>query len=178
MTLRGMAEHRYLRPSLPFYDMINIQHLWKGLAAGCNSKNWHQTERICILFALLILRQFWTLFHTMWWSTPTMFIEYQMTDLIHKIQRAEHLGTHWSCSGIEDHKTIFITSSNQSSQNLLLSSSIHFVNKKELAGKQIKTEIFISKLEQFKLKVVIKKSLDVGLRTNSNIVLLIQTVLY
>ena len=56
ITLQGMADHRftsvslstnvflgeiikknwklaYLRPSLPFYDMKNIQHLWKGLAA-------------------------------------------------------------------------------------------------------------------------------------------------
>ena len=63
-----------------------------------------------------------------------------------------------------------ISREHKSSQNLFLSSCIHFVNKKELAGKQIKTEIFISKLEQFKLKVVIKTSLDVGLRTNSNIV--------
>ena len=62
MTLQGMADHRftsvslstnvflgeiikknwklaYLRPSLPFYDMKNIQHLWRGLAAGCHSKN-------------------------------------------------------------------------------------------------------------------------------------------
>ena len=29
----------YLRPSLPFYDMKNIQHLSRGLAAGCHSKN-------------------------------------------------------------------------------------------------------------------------------------------
>ena len=36
----------YLRPSLPFYDMKNIQHLWKGLAARAaipkNPKDLHQ----------------------------------------------------------------------------------------------------------------------------------------
>ena len=42
-TLKKNRKLAYLRPSLPFYDMKNIQHLWKGLAAGCHSKkfgNW------------------------------------------------------------------------------------------------------------------------------------------
>ena len=34
----------YLRPSLPFYDMKNIQHLWRGLAAGCHSKKFSITS--------------------------------------------------------------------------------------------------------------------------------------
>ena len=67
MTLQGMADHRftsvslstnvflgeiikknwklaYLRPSLPFYDMKNIQHICKGLAAGCHSKKCESRE--------------------------------------------------------------------------------------------------------------------------------------